>query len=189
MSNLTTNNIKEIFEIIDQRIKLYPIFIESGTFYGQTILNIQPIFKYIYTIELSDKYFLSFSKIAEQYDNIYNYHGDTTNILPKILNTINDNSVFWLDGHWSSGDTAKGTKDCPLIEECLCIDKLYNFEYAVILIDDLRLFGTKHSEDWTDITYQRIVDCFKRLTVLKKYTYNDILVLCIKNNEFIRLKK
>jgi hypothetical protein len=189
MSNLTINNIEDVFRNIEQKIESYPIFIESGTFCGQTILNLQTIFKHIYTIELSDKYFLDFSKIAQKYNNVYNYHGDTTNVLPKILNIIDDNSIFWLDGHWSSGDTAKGAKDCPLIEECLCIDSSYNFEYALVLIDDFRLFGTKNNEDWTNITNEKIIDCFKRLTIIQNFIYNDILVLLIKNNEFIRLKK
>jgi hypothetical protein len=43
--------------------------------------------------------------------------------------------VFWLDGHWSAGDTAGEGDECPLLEELATIGPQH-----AILIDDARLF-------------------------------------------------
>lgn len=64
--------------------------------------------------------------------------GDTREHLKSILEQ-NDNLLFWLDAHWSGGDTYGEEDECPLIEELEII-----FDYPdknhVILIDDARLF-------------------------------------------------
>lgn len=88
--------------------------------------------------------------------------------------------IFFLDGHWSSGDTAKGDKDCPLIEECLAIDSLYLSNESIILIDDYRLFNTKINEDWSGINKQSIFKCFTNFKIVKECIYGDVLSLYIK---------
>jgi hypothetical protein len=73
---------------------------------------------------------------------------------------MNDNYVIFLDGHYSSGDTALGPKECPLVEEITDIAK-YCKTKAVIIIDDYRLFskGPKdgYDHDWTDINKDKLL--------------------------------
>ena len=71
-------------------------------------------------------------------DNIIQLNGDTRDHLKKILSN-NDNILFWLDSHWSGGETYGKNDECPLLEELKIIfnSRLKNF---VILIDDARLF-------------------------------------------------
>ena len=52
---------------------------------------------------------------------------------------INEPAIFWLDGHYSAGITARGDKDCPIFEELDAIFDKNNFEH-ILLIDDARLF-------------------------------------------------
>ena len=73
-----------------------------------------------------------------------------------LLPSINEGAIFFLDGHWSSSDTARGEKDCPLLEEISRIHDLFAHE-AVIIIDDYRLFGTSRNEDWSDISKESIL--------------------------------
>lgn len=162
----------------------YDIFIESGTFLGNTSLAMKPYFKEVHTIELSKKYFTAFSEKVKnlQIQNIKCYLGDSSNIIPQILKTLDHNQkcIFWLDGHWSSGDSGKGDKDCPLIEECLGINKFYSSDEAVILIDDYRLFETKGNEDWTGISTNNIKECFTKFKIKNETVFDDALILHIE---------
>ena len=49
-----------------------------------------------------------------------------------------------------------GIKDCPLIEEIEHIDNLFT-NSSILIIDDYRLFGTNITEDWRDISKEKIV--------------------------------
>lgn len=68
---------------------------------------------------------------------------------------------FFLDGHWSGGDTGHSNKDCPLEEEITHINNLYQND-GIIIIDDFRLFGLDKSsgklgEDWSKITKSNLL--------------------------------
>jgi hypothetical protein len=111
-------------------------------------------------------------------------------VLKHSLSTIQSNAIFFLDGHWSSGDTGKGAKDCPLIEEISNINHVFTYS-AIIIIDDCRLFGKGPSnrtcnEDWMDISEDNIRNCIKdRITNLyyldSTHAKNDRLILHIAN--------
>jgi len=49
--------------------------------------------------------------------------------------------LFWLDGYYSAGETAKGEKETPIFEE---LDHIFGDNRCehVVLVDDARLFGT-----------------------------------------------
>jgi hypothetical protein len=187
MSTLNINTLNKIIkENFNQNIGSFNTFIETGTFLGETTISLEEFFEKVHTIELSEKYFNMFDERKKNLEKfkITNHLGDTVRVLPSILNNLNesDSSIFWLDGHWSSGDTAKGEKDCPLKEECEIIDSLYKSTIAVILIDDYRLFNTKKNEDWLDITEDKLEKCFTNFTVTKKIIFNDILAFLIQKN-------
>ena len=61
---------------------------------------------------------------------------------------IDKPAVFWLDGHYSAGFTARGEKDSPILEELEHILAAPNRGH-VILIDDARCFG--HAESYPPI--------------------------------------
>jgi len=114
------------------------IFVEGGTYYGQTAFDQSRLFEIIYTIEKSD---IMFEKAKIKLDGILNIKqlkGDTREHLPKIL-LKTDNVLFWLDAHWSGGDTYGQEDECPILEELKIIfnSPIKNF---AILIDDARLF-------------------------------------------------
>ena len=50
---------------------------------------------------------------------------------------------FWLDGHYSGGVTAKGDKECPILEEVNAIFKFKNIAH-ILLVDDARSFNGQH---------------------------------------------
>ena len=180
MTSLTLDRLTHIVvDELEQEGDDYKVFIESGTYLGETIIQLQPYFETLYTVELSEEYYQQFARIKEDYesDNIANRKGDTTEILPDILKLLEDEDqcIFWLDGHWSSGNTARGEKDCPLIEECDSINKLYPSGKVIVLIDDYRLFGTNLNEDWSDITVDRVKQCFTSFNIVKETIHDDVL--------------
>lgn len=185
MPKLTIEKLNIIVEKLNEIHDEYTFFLETGTLVGETTLNVQPYFEKVYTIELSERYYNYFNdvKIQNNYDNIFNYFGDSSVVISKIIESLEkkDKVIFWLDGHWSSGDTAKGEKDCPLIEECKSIDLLYKSNKGIILIDDYRLFGTNIDQDWSSITTENILKCFNNFKIIQYFVYDDVLILLIEN--------
>lgn len=139
--------------------KEYPIFVETGTSIGNTIFPMESYFKELHTIEILHSTYIN-TKSRYSGNKITFHLGDSPDILNSLVPQINDPVIFFLDGHYSSCDTGKGVKDVPLLEELqIIMDKLKN--KAIIIIDDVRLFGkgpTKGdcAENWEDITKDNI---------------------------------
>jgi vacuolar-type H+-ATPase subunit F/Vma7 len=119
------------------------IFIETGTCAGDTVEFVKKDFKKIYSIELSDKYANEAKKRFEKDENVFIITGDSAEEIPKLIKEINEPCVFWLDGHYSYGDTAKSKLETPIIEELKPILEMN--QNHLILIDDARLFIGKHN--------------------------------------------
>ena len=113
------------------------VFVEGGTYKGGTAKNMSNKFRKVYTIEKSGVMFNEAKENLKDIENVVMLKGDTREHLQDILEK-NDNLLFWLDAHWSGGDTYGEEDECPLVEELEIIFK-YDKNY-VILIDDARLF-------------------------------------------------
>jgi hypothetical protein len=113
------------------------VFVEGGSYTGGTSKKMSKTFKKVYTIEKSDVMYGVAKKSLEGIGNITLLKGDTREHLSSIIES-NDNMIFWLDAHWSGGDTYGKTDECPLVEELQIIFK--NMMNCVVLIDDARLF-------------------------------------------------
>lgn len=187
MPSLNVSTINKIFEKFEIDCPDdYPVFIETGTSFGNTIRLVQPYFDIIHTIEIKREIYDQFESHHPKYENVIRYLGDSCKLLPEILDSLSQNTkcLFWLDGHYSSGESGRGEKDVPLIEECKLIDQKYKSKYAVILIDDYRLFGTNMDEDWLDINDDNIIGAFSRLKVLKTISGDDdMLAIFVENTE------
>lgn len=114
------------------------VFVETGTFQGGTTRWASGHFNSVYTIEKSESIFALNNKELSKLKGVKPLLGDSRELLPKILTEIgNRKTVFWLDGHWSGGETAGKDDECPLLGELKC---LLNRKEDIILIDDARLF-------------------------------------------------
>jgi hypothetical protein len=151
---------------LKDNFKDYKTFIETGTYIGDTIFGMEQHFNKLYTIELSDFYYNN-TKKSYTGNKINFLLGDSSKVFPLILSDIDDNAIFFLDGHWSSGDTGKGDKDCPLLEEVSHINHMFKNK-AILIVDDCRLFGRGPinglNEDWTDINSDKILNILKDRT-------------------------
>ena len=129
--------------------KLYncKILVETGTLFGDTPYACRRYFDKIYTIELSHDLYLKAVERFKPYNNVVCLEGDSTYVLKDLINSLNERTIFWLDGHYSGGITAKGEKETPIFEELKTIFN-HNIKDHIILIDDARCF--ENPEYWND---------------------------------------
>jgi len=117
------------------------ILVETGTQYGAMVYAMRHSFDRIYSIELSDMLYERAAKRFRDFPHIEIVHGDSAREIQKVLRRLDGPTLFWLDGHYSGGLTARGERHTPILEELQHILSVNDTRY-VILIDDARKFGT-----------------------------------------------
>jgi hypothetical protein len=156
------------------------VLVETGTFIGDTVEHFKTIFKKVYSIELAEELAAKAKRRFESDRNVTIIQGDSSEVLDKLIDQINEPILFWLDGHYSSefylGDeyikTGRGKKDTPVEEELKLIFR--NKLNHVILIDDARLF--QGINDYPSIPeLKKLVKSFKRNYSVK--VDNDIIYI------------
>jgi hypothetical protein len=121
------------------------VFIETGTFRGDTVEAVRLHFDRICSIDLGQKLFEDARARFSAFPRITILQGDSGEILSTYLEKINEPCLFWLDGHYSEGATAKGLEDTPLMREIRYILSHPAASAHVILIDDARCLGQEPS--------------------------------------------
>ena len=116
-----------------------PTLIETGTYMGATVAACVGHFERIYTIELDQPLYEAARNLFAGEPTVTVIHGDSCTELSRLASEVAGPVVFWLDAHYSYGETAKGPHDPPLPWELRAI--LDRGERDVILIDDARHMG------------------------------------------------
>lgn len=164
----------EVFRTHQKRV-----FIESGSYRGDGIQNaLDAGFEEIYSIELAPHLYQHCCKRFAGNKHVHLYFGDSSQVLKTILDEINEPVTFWLDGHYSWGDTAKGNSNTPILNE-LAIIADHHINTHTILIDDVRQFGEMEFDFIDENTITQML-----LTINPDYTLyyqdgyqkNDVLV-------------
>jgi hypothetical protein len=114
--------------------------VETGTYQGDSLLELAGIVPEAWSIELSGELHDAAKKRLAQYPNLHCAGGDSTAVLPGLLATVPGPALFWLDGHWSGGETAGADRECPVLAEISMIDAWAFAADSSILVDDARLF-------------------------------------------------
>lgn len=113
--------------------------VETGTFRGDMCHAMRDRFEQIYTIELSDPLYADAVERFKNTPHITPVHGDSGVMIKAVLDKLDQPALFWLDGHYSAGPTARGEQDTPVSQE---LDHIlaHRVRDHVVLIDDARLF-------------------------------------------------
>jgi hypothetical protein len=145
--------------------------VETGTYLGDMVWAQRDHFKRIYSIELSGELFLKAKKRFHKQKHIRIIQGDSSEQIEKVLSEVGGPSLFWLDGHYSGGITARGSTICPIYAE---LEHVFNSTFShIILVDDARLFTGNDD-------YPRLEDLQKFISDNSAYRVkveNDIIVL------------
>lgn len=164
---------KEKMKVLLKYIKTFKpdIFIETGTYLGQTVDKLENNFKEVYSVELDKKLYKNAKKIFSGNKRVKILQGDSAVVLNKIVKNINSPTLFWLDAHYSGGITAKGKKNTPVLKELTVIAK-HMSKGSVVLIDDAREFTGESDYPKLEMI-QKFVE--KQMPKYKIYTDKDII--------------
>jgi hypothetical protein len=115
-------------------------FVETGTFEGDTVEQVKPLFETIHSVELAEEYYLRSVERFQSIPHIKLYCGRSEDVLRSLQPLLEKQSVlYWLDAHWClANHTAGQTSQCPILQELDAIQHLNSD--SVILMDDARLF-------------------------------------------------
>lgn len=118
------------------------VFVETGTFRGDTPWCFRNDFRKIFSIEVQPQLAELAVRRFAKHPYIEIIEGDSAKKLAEIIPKIDAPVLFWLDGHYSAGVTGRGDEDCPLWSELKAINGNLAHTF-VIIIDDARCFGVE----------------------------------------------
>ena len=161
---------------------LNPLFIETGSYIGDGIgAALAAGFTKIISIELSPTLVLTCRLRFVFDERVRILCGDSTICLPEVLAGVTVPVTFWLDGHYSSGDTGRGAKISPLMEELAAI-AAHPVKTHTILIDDMRAWRQPHV-DFTKADIEAAIMAINpaySITYANGHVPGDILVATCK---------
>lgn len=153
------------------------VFVETGTFKGETTIWAAGIFNEVYTIENSKELFDSATRSLSAYRNIHSLYGNSALQLNHVVSEIKQRAIFWLDAHWCGGNTYGNDDPCPLLDEIRIIKQSsYNH---IIMIDDARFFlkpppRPQNSDLWPGL--KEIIDLLNKDTSYFTFVSEDVIV-------------
>lgn len=127
------NNIRQY-----QQKYQFQVFVETGTFLGDMVEAQKTQFSKVISVELGEDLYQKALRRFQHDPHVTLLQGDSGVRLKEVVASLDEPALFWLDGHYSAGITAKADKNTPVLEELKTI-----FSSALphgILIDDARHF-------------------------------------------------
>lgn len=115
------------------------LFVETGTCAGDTVQRALDVgYERVVSVELSDEYYDFSARRFAKNKRVRLWHGNSVDLLPEILKSVNEPATFWLDAHHSSGVTAGAGVDQAdtIAAELEQIEKTLTCSWHTILIDD-----------------------------------------------------
>ncbi len=153
------------------------VLVESGSLTGEGVQDaLNCGYKRVISFEVAPALIEHCRKRFQNQANVC-IVGDTSANMFTYIQSISEPITFWLDGHYSGGTTSYKDIYCPILQELDAIGR-HRVKSHVILIDDVRLFGTA---EFNNITLDEVKT--KILTINPKYKFtfydghckNDIL--------------
>ena len=134
------------------------VFVETGTYFGDTVAAVKDMYSTVISIEVDAALHKKACERFAEDRNVRIVHGDCAKKLPEILAGMQEPAVFWLDGHYSGGETGKGEIEDPIL---ISLNQIaaHPVREHVIFIDDARTFDGR--EGRPDIS--EVFNCIKKI--------------------------
>lgn len=128
--------------------------VETGTYRGLTARSLARLFASVTTIELSPELAASAQAQLRDLPAVRVLQGHSVRYLRDEADSSRP-TLYFLDGHWSGGNTSGEGDECPLLEELRAIGT--GHQNDCVLIDDARLFASApppphRPEQWPELT-------------------------------------
>jgi hypothetical protein len=119
------------------------VWIETGTYMGFTTRGLSEVSKFVHSLEPSPIWFERSSLSLADLKNVAIHNLTSEQGFGSILNSLSNeqNVNFWLDGHFSEGDTFLGGTPSPIQSELAAISAAKDLSRFSIFVDDFRRFG------------------------------------------------
>jgi hypothetical protein len=116
---------------------------------GDTTLFLTNHAQKIITIEPQEKYALAANLRFKEFNKVTVIPGLSEDVMGDLIASLEPEMQadisFWLDGHFSAGETFKGPIDTPIIAELDAITKnISKIQKITVLVDDIRCFDSKN---------------------------------------------
>jgi hypothetical protein len=152
------------------------VFIETGTYYGDTVAAVKDMYANVISIEVDETIYKKACARFANDKNVRIAQGDCASEMPAILATLQEPAVFWLDGHYSGGETGKGEVEDPIL---ISLNQIaaHPVRDHVIFVDDARTFDGR--EGRPDIS--AVFNCIKQIN--SRYiirVQSDIIVATVE---------
>jgi hypothetical protein len=117
-------------------------WVETGTYLGSTTKKLQKMSARVISVEPQPEFYAYNLNKFRNASNVELHHGTSENVFPDLIPTLSGNLNFWLDGHFSGGNTFKGDSDTPILKELKLISQnLDRFNDVTVFVDDVRCFA------------------------------------------------
>lgn len=170
------------------------IFIETGTYLGDGINRVIDDFRTVHSIELNETFYNNVSERFNDNNNVILHLGDSSEVMNKKIFSINEPVLFYLDAHFSGGETAFGKeedKGCPILRELEILNKRTHKD--IIIVDDMRLMGKQSYSgikdsniypvtlfDFRHVNLESIKKTItKKVIYLESDTIDRLIIICL----------
>jgi hypothetical protein len=164
------------FGILMRYSRYNDIWVESGTYLGETTKLLSKNSKKVYSVEPQKVLFNYSTHRLRKNSNIVIINGVSEEIFPDLLSKLDGDISFWLDGHFSGDITFEGKTETPIMAELLAIEQNFShFGNVSIFIDDVRNFSRVGGE----------ANSYPTLDYLANFCQKNRLVWHIEKDIFI----
>ena len=163
--------------------------IETGTFHGDGTDALSKWAKKVYTIELDHALHHKAKKRFAAKRNIVLKNGNSAEMIADIIGELDGHpALFFLDGHWSAGETALGDAsvggETPILAELEHILSSTAMARSAIVVDDARMF-----KGFDDPACVGGITCYPSVKDLGQIicasSYGDMVYLYIMHDQII----
>lgn len=138
-SSPSPNGVK--WDVLRRYAKAPDFFIETGTNIGHTTTFLaQEICGKVITIEPEPKLAALARESLASYDGITLLEGTSEEKFTTALDMVHGTVAFWLDGHYSGGNTFLGSVETAIASELLSIEGVLDRLSVQVFVDDFRCF-------------------------------------------------